>query len=1037
MFRTSLTCFLLLLLTASFCAAGVISPTLQQELAKAAPDQLVPVYLLMTQRPDIQQIRSLVRNLPRNDRSEVVYAELTRLTNRSQYNLLTYLQREQQRGHVAEIKPIRICNGIALNATPAVLRAIAQREDVYQVNDNSVREHPVPVEQPLDELDEIGWSIEHIGAVDAWRDGYTGEGILIAIIDTGVNWDHADLVNHLWDGGEEYPNHGWDFYDNDDDPTDLNGHGTSAAGILCGDGSAGDTTGVAPGATLMVLRVRNTLGSGVVTDTWLAQDFELDHGVDVSSMSLGWGNPPPEDRPVWRDNYDVLEAAGIISVKSAGNNGHVDPPNSISIPGGVPSPWRHPSEVEEGTRSGLVTVGATDQEDEVTAFSSRGPSTWGGVEPYDDYPFAPPEQVGLIKPDVTAPGVNGLTISLNDDNGYAGFGMTSMACPHGAGSFALLLSKNPDLTPVEMDSLLELFAVDLGAQGKDNEYGAGRIDVIAALDAIPVPMGTLSGTILDANTGEGMAGVRVEMVERPRRHAYTDSLGHYEFEVQTGTYTVRAVIPPLPEQFYEDVVITEGETTTQDGEIEGALLPIEVPGFSVDFHTANEFEDDFLDLTNTGASTLHVELYVEAAEEDTIPLLDTLRCVPLDLGQDQLRGITSLPNNEILLAAGYSDSTDKVYICNDTGYVYQHDQILQPEDTVWTLGWRDLAHACHEYHQVQFYALYSGGIYEYDRYTGPVEDYPLEYALRAISGVHSPERPHWRWDDYWRDYWAVREDNGVIYGFDSAGDSVGYPTNLYIDGLAWFWGDPDGYPLYMVGSQIDSVSNRLYKMNPGSGDIVEVGELPLPAESYNVVDLTELRRSEDDPCRFILAGIANSPEDSVGYLLHWNLGRWYPWVEADPVSLTIEPEQTETVDIWFYAYDLLRDMDHAGQLRLEHNTLVGETILPITLSNEYAVDEDDAGEASLPTEFSLDAPWPNPFNPVTRIGFALPHSAPITVSVYDVLGRLVTVLAEGRNDAGRHTVTFEAAPGMASGMYFVRLETENGGVWTRKMVLLK
>ncbi|MHB8079468.1 MAG: S8 family serine peptidase [Candidatus Krumholzibacteriia bacterium] len=325
----------------------------------------------------------------------------------------------------------------------------------------------------------LAWHLAKIGAPTAWSQGLDGTGVLVGHLDTGVNTGHPDLVGQLWDGGTACPHHGWDFLDEDNDPFDGDTtywHGTHTAGLVVGDGTNGTATGAAPGARLMALRCV----PGYYQDLVDALQFGLDHGADLLTMSAGWADPSADLRAALRGTAEALLAAGVPWFCAAGNGdnagGHLPLPRDISAPGDCPNPG-----YGVAGHSAVITVGATDQNDLVGATSSRGPTAWSLTDPpaYGDYPYPP----GLVKPDLAAPGV--AVTSTVGASGYATYTGTSMATPLVAGAAAILLQARPLLSPVELAAALEGGAFDVAPAGRDNDTGAGRLDLAAALGLLP------------------------------------------------------------------------------------------------------------------------------------------------------------------------------------------------------------------------------------------------------------------------------------------------------------------------------------------------------------------------------------------------------------------------------------------------------------------------------------------------------------------------------------------------------------------------
>ena len=284
--------------------------------------------------------------------------------------------------------------------------------------------------------------------------GLTGAGADVCVLDTGVDPAHEQLDSKsiVWS----------DFIDGVATPYDDHGHGTHVASIAVGDGVGGSLAarfgGVAPAAGLFAGKVLDAEGSGdesgiVAGIEWCAADPD----VDVISMSLGTLLPS--------DGSDVLSLAanaavadGKIVVVAAGNSG--DAPDTIGAPGAA---------------ADAITVGAASEWSAATAaanhsdgiflayFSSRGGETFAGD----------------MKPDIVAPGVTIRAANANTASGYVVHSGTSMATPFAAGSIALALQAAPAWSSDQVQGALEATAEDFGPPGKDQDWGAGLLDVLA------------------------------------------------------------------------------------------------------------------------------------------------------------------------------------------------------------------------------------------------------------------------------------------------------------------------------------------------------------------------------------------------------------------------------------------------------------------------------------------------------------------------------------------------------------------------------
>ena len=305
-------------------------------------------------------------------------------------------------------------------------------------------------------------SVPVIGAPEVWNMGYRGEGIQIAILDTGIDETHPDLDDLDDDPATNDPKviQARDFTD-DASTGDVFGHGTHVSGIAAGTGFlfGGQFTGVAPGAFLWNAKVLNSQGFGF--NSWIIAGIEFaalgpdgvagtDDEADVINMSLG--------APVNGDGSDPLSLAvdfatgqGLVVAVAAGNSG----PDMFSV--GQPAVSRT-----------AITVGATNDFDQMAGFSSRGPT------------------LDLrIKPDVTGPGV--AITSTQAGGGYVSFNGTSMATPHVAGAAGLILQAHPDWDPMMVKAALMNNALVLGGP-RLWDQGAGRIRVPQAVNTTLMAM---------------------------------------------------------------------------------------------------------------------------------------------------------------------------------------------------------------------------------------------------------------------------------------------------------------------------------------------------------------------------------------------------------------------------------------------------------------------------------------------------------------------------------------------------------------------
>ncbi len=277
------------------------------------------------------------------------------------------------------------------------------------------------------------YGIETVKADETIADGETGDGVSVAILDTGIDAEHETLEENLGDG---FATDGaactTDCLDTCIEPwDDDNDHGTHVAGTAGAADNGVGVVGVAPDVTLHAVKVLGCDGSGTFDDIAEGISWSADQGHDVQNMSLG----APSGSSVVEDAVQYADEQGVIMIAAAGNDG---------CDGCV----NFPAAYDE-----VIAVSATDENDDLANFSSTGPEV-----------------------DFAAPGVDVLSAVPRDD--YASLNGTSMAAPHVCGAVAVLLAAGVD--PEDVIDELKSAADDIGLD--DNEQGAGRLNVAEALD---------------------------------------------------------------------------------------------------------------------------------------------------------------------------------------------------------------------------------------------------------------------------------------------------------------------------------------------------------------------------------------------------------------------------------------------------------------------------------------------------------------------------------------------------------------------------
>jgi uncharacterized repeat protein (TIGR01451 family) len=468
---------------------------LLRALLEAEPDETLRVIVYVREQANLEAAAGGALSAA-EARSHVVSALQANAT-RSQAPLRAYLEAAQAIGLVESYTPFWLFNGIAVRARPSAIRALAANPTVALVDLDHYRQWLTTRQVANQQISKSAnlhspfsilhsqfsilhsqfapeWGIARIRADQVWASLHiSGTGAVVAGMDTGVDWLHPALqANYRGYNLHGPANHTYSWHDatagGAQYPVDGHGHGTHTLGTIVGQ----DGIGVAPGARWIAVKALDNQGYGY--DSWIHAGFQwlLAPGGDPARapdvVNCSWGSDNGF-MTVFRPDLQALRAAGILAVFSAGNNGPAE--GTVGSPASLPEAF---------------AVGATDSDDEVASFSSRGPSPWGEVRPH-----------------VAAPGVN--VRSSLPGGAYGQMGGTSMAAPHVSGIVALLHSVSPTLSITRTAYLITSTAIPLGTALPNNDAGWGRADAWTAVTALSRP-GFITGTVVQAGNRVPVAG---------------------------------------------------------------------------------------------------------------------------------------------------------------------------------------------------------------------------------------------------------------------------------------------------------------------------------------------------------------------------------------------------------------------------------------------------------------------------------------------------------------------------------------------------
>lgn len=526
--------------------------------------------------------------------------------------------------------------------------------------------------------------------------------------------------------------------------------------------------------------------------------------------------------------------------------------------------------------------------------------------------------------------------------------------------------------------------------------------------------GHIFGTILSAATNEPLVNAHISLSDL--HCTYSDSSGYWSLDIPAGNYELTATC-----RGYNDSTITDMDIDLNEIiEIEFRLLHPEIEfshnEIDIDIPRGESRQIDF-SLSNNADGNLYWSVrkdFSAWALRESFPLAQELE------------------DSRILSAAFIDDQFYVTGAGNDTNFVYVLSRELefverfrQPGSDSW--GLRDLT-----FDGENLWGTDGDSVFCFTLDGDSVNCWQIEDNWSSAISI--------AWDSDREILWMGSISNGIS-GFDRAGNRIRELSNvddIYIYGLVYWSSDPDGFPLYILHHNRETGVEAISKINPETDDTLSVVTL----DNRDVRDMHSLFITDQySPAyRWVILNIRDASLYEGGDRLEIrDLADAQFWYHIEPDSGTVLPDETEEFTLTLNTlneendYVLAEDV-YESSLIFSHNADGFETIIPVVLRvSPNGVEQNNYD--TVPVAAELNSAFPNPFNSVVSIKYALDKSLDISLKIYDISGREVVKLVDGYSDAGFHSVTWQASD-YPSGLYLIKMEAGSFSD-VRKVMLIR
>ena len=947
----------------SVSSATMISPSLSDKLDIPNQDSLVTVVVILNSDSQSDQLRSQSKSTASYNRSENIKRVVKTLSSfraPNQSNIEKFLETKSAQPIIthwiipAYTAQLKISDLNELSQIDGVQSIV---DNVQLSFDNPIKDSPAPFAASA----AISNELYLMNVPSLWSKGLKGKGSLICSFDTGVDGTHPALANK-WRGNHAPKAESWFSKVNPaSTPFDATGHGTHTMGVMLGAMDA-DSFGVAPEAEWISAGVIDqgrslsmTISDIIEAFQWgLNPDGDVETTDDVPDVILNsWGIPKglflPCDDTFW-GVIDNVEAAGIVTIFAAGNEG----PEPMSL--------RSPAD-RSTTPLNSFSVGAVNLNREVASFSSRGPSSCDPTQ---------------IKPEVVAPGVN--IRSSTKGGGFAYMSGTSMAAPYVAGAVALIRQYNPNATVEQIKNAFIQSALDLGANGEDNAYGNGFVDLLTILKYIPLPVSP-------------------------------------EYQIASYNYVGQSYI--LPGETF-DLRLTLNNTSANVESATVVISALDNSGIQVLSNSASFFFGQGgsvaqnavpfnlkIDSSVVHGSVQNMRAVVSSTNASTTDTID----FQMTVGIPSIGNIANHVNSKLDVTVSdfglFGFAPGSSYNLDGDGFRFNGSNNLLYEAGL-VIGRSALQ--------------MSTSIRDSNGNVKPSEFSPKISLSTSTIAANGDESRVAVFDDSHSDISipvevkqetthsnAFGEEGMLLVSYTVHNNSVEQISGLYFGMLHDF----------------DLSSNDQVSFDSTLSMIYQKNNLGMFVGVVNLKNMTSFKTYQNSTNKIgftnteLYASLLNS-QNNID-----NISSGDMMFMTSTKSFNLKAHDSMVVAFAYVCGNSLNELyDNAAlaKQKFDITTDVGDTY------------------TNLPDDFNLMQNYPNPFNPTTTIQFQIPTSSNVKLEIYNVMGQKVKTLADSYHIAGTYSYEWNATDNnnqtVASGIYFYRLSNDTQ-YKSQKMTLLK